>query len=157
MGGRSRTVRWVCILLLLAATVLKTTAVVTVLSVVASTMSNTTKYSFAQQDVPVSVARDLAQAAIVGGGAAAMSATAALTSNAEHDVVGGQPRQAVAGLAKARAQLATAQMEYQELTCQDDGDDKAQLKAIKPLQRRRSPTQKTTPNPWMHHKSQPHS
>ena len=71
------------------------------LAVVAGTMSGA-KYNFAQQDVPVSVARDLAQSAIVAGGAAAMSATAALTSNAEHSVVSGQPKQAVAGFGKAR-------------------------------------------------------
>jgi beta-glucosidase len=71
------------------------------LAVVAGTMSGA-KYNFAQQDVPVSVARDLAQSAIVAGGAAAMSATAVLTSNAEHSVVSGQPKQAVAGFGKAR-------------------------------------------------------
>ncbi|MCU1656488.1 MAG: glycosyl hydrolase, partial [Pseudonocardiales bacterium] len=60
-------------------------------------------YSFAQQDQVVSVARDLAQAAIVARGAAAMSATAALTADAEHDDLSGQPRQAVALLTQARS------------------------------------------------------
>ncbi|MDQ2836684.1 MAG: glycoside hydrolase family 3 C-terminal domain-containing protein [Actinomycetota bacterium] len=57
--------------------------------------------SFSQDDLVVSVARDLAQAEIVLRGAAAMSATAALTSNAEHSVLINDPAAAVAGLTKA--------------------------------------------------------
>ncbi len=57
--------------------------------------------TFAQEDVVVSVARDLAQAAIVAKGSAAMAATAKLTSNAEHSVLTNAPAVAVADLAKA--------------------------------------------------------
>jgi hypothetical protein len=59
------------------------------------------KYSFSQQDAVVSVARDLAQASIAQHGAAAMSATATLTANAEHSVLTGKISQAIAGFAKA--------------------------------------------------------
>jgi len=48
------------------------------------------------------VARDLAQSAIVAGGSAAMSATASLTSDAEHNIVSGRPTQAITELIKAR-------------------------------------------------------
>ena len=59
------------------------------------------KYSFSQQDAIVSVARDLAQTAIAQHGAAAMSATATLTANAEHSVLTGKISQAIAAFAKA--------------------------------------------------------
>ncbi len=68
----------------------------------AGVMSDGRKFSFVQQDVLVSVARDLAQRAIVDGGSAAMSATASLTSGADHDIAGGHPVQAITGLIKAR-------------------------------------------------------
>ncbi len=58
-------------------------------------------YTFSQQDLLVSVARDLAQAAIVARGSAGMAATAALTANAEHSVLVGDPVGAVRGLASA--------------------------------------------------------
>ena len=69
---------------------------------IAGAMSDGKKFSFAQQDALVSVARDLAQSAIVAGGAAAMSATASLTSDAEHNIVSGRPTQAITELIKAR-------------------------------------------------------
>ncbi len=72
------------------------------LTPIAAALSGT-KASFAQQNLLASVARDLAQAAIVAHGAAAMSATAALTANAEHSLLTGHLDRAVAGLAKARA------------------------------------------------------
>lgn len=59
------------------------------------------KYTFAQQNLLVSVARDLAQAEIVKHGSAAMAATATLTANAEHSLLIGQPAQAITGLTKA--------------------------------------------------------
>ena len=55
----------------------------------------------ANADLLVSVARDLAQSAIVAHGAPAMSRTAALTANAEHALLVGDPEQAVDGLADA--------------------------------------------------------
>jgi beta-glucosidase len=48
-----------------------------------------------------SVARDLTQAAVVTNGASAMANTAALTANAEHDLLLGNPTRAIAGLAQA--------------------------------------------------------
>jgi beta-glucosidase len=59
------------------------------------------RYSFSQRDVLVSAARDLAQAAIVAKGSAGMTATAALTANAEHSVLVGNPTAAVRGLTQA--------------------------------------------------------
>jgi len=49
----------------------------------------------------VSVARDITQSAVVAHGASAMSKTAALTANAEHDLLVGNPTSAIAGLAEA--------------------------------------------------------
>jgi beta-glucosidase len=49
----------------------------------------------------VSVVRDVTQSAIVAGGATAMTKTAALTADAEHNLMAGKPTGAVAGLAKA--------------------------------------------------------
>jgi beta-glucosidase len=60
-------------------------------------------YTFAEQDLLVSVARDIAQQAIVAGGASAMSATASMTADAEHDVLSGLPEPAVALLTQARS------------------------------------------------------
>ena len=77
-------------------------AFLTLVEAAARAMSNGARFTFAQQDVVVSVARDLAQSAIVASGSAGMSATAALTSDAEHSDVSGQPAQAVSGLIKAR-------------------------------------------------------
>ncbi len=72
------------------------------LSSVASVLPSS-RYSFAQQDLLASVARDLAQAAIVAHGSAAMSATAALTANAEHSLAIGHLDEAVTALNKARS------------------------------------------------------
>ena len=71
------------------------------LATLARAVADGKKFTFAQQDVVVSVARDLAQQAIVAGGSAAMSATASLTSDADHDIAGGQPALAIAELAQA--------------------------------------------------------
>lgn len=72
------------------------------LAALARVIADGKQFTFAQQDVVVSVARDLAQLAIVAGGSAAMSATASLTSDAEHDIAGGHPAPAIAELAQAR-------------------------------------------------------
>jgi beta-glucosidase len=69
------------------------------LSKVAGKLSN--RYTFSQQDIVVSVARELAQAEIVSKGQAAMAATASLTANAEHSLLAGDPAAAVKGLSKA--------------------------------------------------------
>jgi beta-glucosidase len=55
----------------------------------------------ANANLLVSVARDITQGAVVAHGASAMSATAALTANAEHELLVGNPRSAIAGLAQA--------------------------------------------------------
>jgi beta-glucosidase len=47
------------------------------------------------------VARDIVQDAVVANGAGAMSKTAALTANAEHDLLVGNPTRAVSELAQA--------------------------------------------------------
>ena len=64
-------------------------------------VSGTSASAEANANLLVSVARDLAQAAVVAHGATAMSKTAALTANAEHDLLTGNPRGAIAGLAQA--------------------------------------------------------
>jgi beta-glucosidase len=76
--------------------------VLSALRPIATALSGT-KATFAQQNLLASVARDLAQAAVVGHGSAAMSATATLTANAEHSLLTGHLDQAVAALAKARS------------------------------------------------------
>jgi beta-glucosidase len=64
-------------------------------------VSGTSAGAEANANLLVSVARDIAQAAVVANGAGAMSSTAALTANAEHDLLVGSPKLAVAGLEKA--------------------------------------------------------
>jgi beta-glucosidase len=64
-------------------------------------VSGTSPGAAANANLLVSVARDIAQAAVVANGAAAMSKTAALTANAEHDLLAGSPTLAVTGLLKA--------------------------------------------------------
>jgi beta-glucosidase len=64
-------------------------------------VSGTSASAEANANLLVSVARDLAQAAVVAHGVTAMSKTAALTANAEHDLLTGNPRSAIAGLAQA--------------------------------------------------------
>ncbi len=70
------------------------------LAATAATMSGS-HFTFTQRDLVVSVARDITQKAVVAGGSAAMSATAALTANAEHQDMANQPAQAVLTLGKA--------------------------------------------------------
>ena len=65
-------------------------------------LSDTSKYSYTEQDLVVSVLRDLAQTAIVAKGATGMAATAVLTSNAEHALATGAAGDAAKGLAQAR-------------------------------------------------------
>ena len=77
-----------------------TTAMLALLKNVGTAMTGS-KYTFAQQNLLVSVARDLAQVEIVKHGSAAMTATAALTAGAEHSLLIGQPARAIAALAKA--------------------------------------------------------
>ena len=64
-------------------------------------VSGTTASAEANANLLVSVARDITQSAVVANGAGAMSQTAALTANAEHDLLAGSPRLAVTGLDKA--------------------------------------------------------
>ena len=64
-------------------------------------VSGTSSGAAANANLLVSVARDIAQAAVVANGAGAMSRTAALTANAEHDLLAGSPILAVTGLVKA--------------------------------------------------------
>jgi beta-glucosidase len=64
-------------------------------------VSGTSASAAANANLLVSVARDLTQGAVVAHGASAMSKTAALTANAEHDLLLGNPTRAVAGLAQA--------------------------------------------------------
>ena len=64
-------------------------------------VSGTAAGAAANANLLVSVGRDIAQAAIVANGAGAMSKTAALTSNAEHDLLVGNPTRALAELAQA--------------------------------------------------------
>ncbi len=70
------------------------------LTAVATAMSGS-KYTFADRDAVVSVARDVVQNAVVAGGSAAMAATAALTAKAETQVMGNQAAAAVRTLNQA--------------------------------------------------------
>jgi beta-glucosidase len=64
-------------------------------------VSGTTASAEANANLLVSVARDIAQAAVVAKGDAAMLRTAAVTANAEHDLLAGSPELAVTGLENA--------------------------------------------------------
>lgn len=64
-------------------------------------VSGTSASAEANANLLVSVARDITQAAVVAHGASAMSKTAALTANAEHDLLVGDPKSAIGGLAQA--------------------------------------------------------
>jgi beta-glucosidase len=64
-------------------------------------VSGTTASAEVNANLLVSVARDITQAAVVEHGAGAMSETAALTANAEHDLLVGNPTTAIAGLRQA--------------------------------------------------------
>jgi beta-glucosidase len=63
-------------------------------------LNKSNKDTFSQDDLVVSVARDIAQAAI-GTDSSAMASTATLTSNAEHAVLTGRTDQAVSMLSQA--------------------------------------------------------
>src|SRR5439155_24695073 len=64
-------------------------------------VSGTSASAEANANLLVSVARDITQGAVVAHGASAMSATAALTAKAEHDLLVGNPTRAITGLAQA--------------------------------------------------------
>jgi beta-glucosidase len=64
-------------------------------------LNRSTKDTFDQDNLVVSVARDVTQARIAGGGPAAMPLTASLTANAEHALLVGRPDQAVSLLTQA--------------------------------------------------------
>jgi beta-glucosidase len=66
-----------------------------------TSLTRTSRDSYQQDDLVVSVARDLVQTAVAAKGATAMSQTAALTSNAEHALLAGRPDQAAAMLTEA--------------------------------------------------------
>lgn len=67
----------------------------------ANALNKSSHDTAAQDDLVVSVARDIVQAAVAGGDAAAMPSTAALTSNAEHALLSGRTDQAVSMLRQA--------------------------------------------------------
>jgi beta-glucosidase len=83
-------------------------AVLPALQDAANALAQSTKDTFSQDDLVVSVARDLVQSGVVNGGPAAMPLTAALTSNAEHAVLSGRPDQAVSLLSQAYDRLRLA-------------------------------------------------
>jgi beta-glucosidase len=64
-------------------------------------VSGTSATAETNANLLVSVARDLAQGAVISHGATAMSQTAGLTANAEHDLLLGNPTRAIADLAQA--------------------------------------------------------
>ena len=64
-------------------------------------VSGTSASAEANANLLVSVARDITQGAVVANGASAMSKTAALTANAEHDLLVGDPQTAIDGLRQA--------------------------------------------------------
>jgi hypothetical protein len=71
------------------------------LTLASDAVTGTSAANAADANLLVSVARDLAQNQIAPGGAAAMTATASLTSNAEHDLLIGHPATAVSELFQA--------------------------------------------------------
>jgi beta-glucosidase len=81
------------------ATMRNATAVLASVRQAASTMTGA-RYTWTEQNLLTSVARDLAQEAIVNH--QAMSATAAMTANAEHALLSGNPLRAVNLLIQAR-------------------------------------------------------
>jgi beta-glucosidase len=64
-------------------------------------LNKSSKDTFEQDNLVVSVARDVVQSAVAGGGPAAMPLTASLTANAEHALLVGRPDQAVSLLTEA--------------------------------------------------------
>jgi beta-glucosidase len=71
------------------------------LGLASQAVSGTTASAETNANLLVSVARDITQNAVVAHGAGAMSLTAALTANAEHDLLIGNPKAAIAGLRQA--------------------------------------------------------
>jgi beta-glucosidase len=71
------------------------------LGLASPSVSGTSTSAEANANLLVSVARDIAQDAVVANGAGAMSKTAALTANAEHDLLVGNPTRALSELAQA--------------------------------------------------------
>ncbi|GAA5180025.1 hypothetical protein GCM10023322_11360 [Rugosimonospora acidiphila] len=67
----------------------------------ANSLHRSSRDTFDQDNLVVSVARDVTQAAIAGGGPAAMPLTASLTANAEHALLTMRPDQAVSLLTQA--------------------------------------------------------
>ena len=64
-------------------------------------MRGTSTSAEANAKLLVSVARDIVQDAVVANGAGAMSKSAALTANAEHDLLVGDPERALSELEQA--------------------------------------------------------
>jgi beta-glucosidase len=64
-------------------------------------LSRSTRDTFTQDDLVVSVARDIVQAAVATGGPAAMPPIANLTATAEHALLADQPHRAIALLTQA--------------------------------------------------------
>jgi beta-glucosidase len=71
------------------------------LGLASPSVSGTSTSAEANANLLVSVARDIAQDAVVANGAGAMSKTAALTADAEHDLLVGNPTRALSELAQA--------------------------------------------------------
>jgi beta-glucosidase len=71
------------------------------LGLVSPAVSGTSAGAEANANLLVSVARDIAQDAVIANGTAAMSKTAALTASAEHDLLVGDPARALSELAQA--------------------------------------------------------
>ena len=71
------------------------------LALASPAVSGTSTSAEANANLLVSVARDIAQDAVVASGANAMAKTAALTANAEHDLLVGNPTRALSELLQA--------------------------------------------------------
>jgi beta-glucosidase len=89
-------------------TVRDATGVLAALQDATNALNRSSKDTFDQDNLVVSVARDVVQAAVALGGPAAMPLTASLTANAEHALLAGRPDQAVSLLNQAyhKARLA---------------------------------------------------
>jgi hypothetical protein len=68
-------------------------------------LNRSTKDSFDQDNLVVSVARDITQAAVIAAGPAGMPVTAKQTSDAEHALLVGRPDQAITLLTQAYSTL----------------------------------------------------
>jgi len=77
------------------------TQVTTAVRDAAAALARSSRDTYRQDDLVVSVVRDLTQEAVAAGGPAAMPRTAALTSDAEHALLVGRPDQAVSLLTQA--------------------------------------------------------